>query len=154
MDSDTYFSVDLAFNYIKSKKPTNNNNLTSFLLIEFYLDQHIKYFLRIIRFSIVGGISTIINYSCFLTIYKLFKLHYIFSSSTGYLIGLLFGYYFNKYWTFNEKVMIGKLYIVKYSIAQLLGLIFSQLLLYIFVESLYLNFVLDIDVKQYRMLKQ
>ena len=39
MDSDTYFSVDLAFNYIKSKKPTNNNNnLTSFLLIEFYLD--------------------------------------------------------------------------------------------------------------------
>ena len=33
MDSDTYFSVDLAFNYIKSKKPTNNNNLTSFLLI-------------------------------------------------------------------------------------------------------------------------
>lgn len=39
MDSDTYFSVDLAFNYIKSKKPiNNNNNLTSFLLIEFYLD--------------------------------------------------------------------------------------------------------------------
>ena len=66
-------------------------------------------------------------------------MHYIFSSSTGYLIGLLFGYYFNKYWTFNEKVMIGKLYIVKYSIAQLLGLIFSQLLLYFFVESLYLN---------------
>ena len=66
-------------------------------------------------------------------------MHYIFSSSTGYLIGLLFGYYFNKYWTFNEKVMIGKLYIVKYSIAQLSGLIITQVILLLIVEILFFN---------------
>jgi len=90
---------------------------------------------RIIRFSIVGGISTVVNYTCFILIYKVLQLHYILSSSIGYIIGLLVGYSLNKNWTFVKKVIIGKSYFFQYSIAQIMGLIFCQILLYILVEA-------------------
>ena len=91
---------------------------------------------RIIGFSIVGGVSTIINYASFVFMYKALQFHYIFSSSVGYLIGLLLGYYLNKNWIFFQKVIIGKSYVVKYSVAQLAGLFFSQVLLWSLVEIL------------------
>lgn len=91
---------------------------------------------RIIRFSIVGVISTGVNYACFLLLYKVFQLHYILSSSIGYIIGLLLGYIVNKNWTFVKKVDIDKSYILQYSIAQIMALIFCQALLFYLVEFL------------------
>lgn len=96
----------------------------------------------IIRFSIIGVISTIVNDGFFSITYKILGLHYIFSSSTGYLIGLLLGYYFNKHWTLINKVIIGKAYISKYSISQLAGLVFYQVLLLSLVGVLHFNLLL------------
>ena len=104
---------------------------------------------RIIRFSIVGGISTIVNYGCFVFIYKSLQFHYIFSSSTGYIIGLLFGYYLNKKLTFFRKVIKGKSYIAKYSIAQLVGLMFCQALLLALVEFLYFNPFQNLQIEKH-----
>jgi len=58
------------------------------------------------------------------------------SSSIGYVIGLLLGYSLNKNWTFIKKVVIGKSYILQYSIAQIVALIFCQALLFYLVEFL------------------
>jgi|TARA_B100001964_G_scaffold220119_1_gene262862 putative flippase GtrA len=90
---------------------------------------------RVIRFSIVGGLSTVVNYACFFFMYKVLQFHYIFSSSIGYIIGLLVGYGLNKNWTFVKKVLVGKSYLFQYSMAQIMGLIFCQILLYILVET-------------------
>ena len=91
---------------------------------------------RVIRFTIVGAISTIVNYVCFILLYKVFQFHYILSSSIGYVIGLLLGYSINKNWTFINKVVIGKSYIFQYSSAQIVALIFCQALLFFLVEFL------------------
>ena len=90
---------------------------------------------RVIRFSIVGGLSTVVNYACFFFMYKVLQFHYISSSSIGYIIGLLVGYGLNKNWTFIKKVLVGKSYLFQYSMAQIMGLIFCQILLYILVET-------------------
>lgn len=94
---------------------------------------------RLYRFSIVGIISTAINYICFLLLYKTFFFHYILSSTIGYLIGLLLGYFINKNWTFVEKIEIKESYIVKYFFAQIIGLVICQLILLTLVEMLLLN---------------
>ena len=91
---------------------------------------------RIIRFSVVGLMSTGVNYACFVLLYKVLQLHYILSSSIGYIIGLLLGYILNKNWTFIKKVDIDKSYIFQYSIAQIMALVFCQALLFYLVEFL------------------
>ena len=94
---------------------------------------------KIIRFSIVGLISTIINYSLFFIIFSYLEAHYNLASSLGYIFGLFFGYLLNKYWTFNKKLNPGRTYVFKYIIAQLIGLIFCQVFLYLLVEFLVIN---------------
>ena len=96
-------------------------------------------FQRIIKFSIVGGSSTILNYSIFYILHIAIGLHYIFSSSFGYMIGLLGGYFFNKYWTFSKKVNLKSTYLIKYIFAQIGGLILCQISLFLLVNSFKTN---------------
>ena len=102
-----------------------------------------RLFKRIIRFSIIGGLSTSINYFLFYVFYMIFEFHYSLSSSFGYVVGLFFGYYFNKYWTFFRKVDLKKTYTVKYVIAQILGLLFCQISLFIFVNFFAINVLIS-----------
>ena len=94
---------------------------------------------RFLKFSIIGLISTIINYSIFFLLFNSFNIFYVFSSIVGYVIGLLFGYYFNKIWTFSNRILAGKSYIVKYTFYQILGLISQQVLLISLVEILLID---------------
>ena len=94
---------------------------------------------RFIKFSIIGIISTIINYLIFYVSYIFFNIYYVFASILGYIIGLLLGYFFNKRWTFTENVLIGKSYIIKYTFCQLLGLLSQQIVLIGLVEILLID---------------
>jgi putative flippase GtrA len=55
-----------------------------------------------IKFLLVGGAATILNYSVFLALYEFFDVHYLISSGTGYISGVVFGFYFNKIFTFES----------------------------------------------------
>ena len=94
---------------------------------------------RFIKFCIIGGFSTLLNYIIFYCFYKLFSIHYFFSSIFGYLVGLFFGYFFNKLWTYAQKIIKGKSYLFKYIAAQLLGLVSNQIMLLVLVELLKFN---------------
>jgi len=65
------------------------------------------------KFGIVGILSTTFNYGIFVVLYKIISIHYIVSSVTGYVSGLLLGYLLNKNWTFSAQVDKSKNYIVK-----------------------------------------
>lgn len=76
---------------------------------------------QIIRFLIVGGTSTVINYFIFYCLLNFFSVRYTFSSAIGYICGIFVGYFFNKNWTF-ESVSKSKLEVVKYYFTYLITL--------------------------------
>ena len=94
---------------------------------------------RFLKFSLIGLISTIINYLIFYILFIFFNIFYVFSSIVGYVIGLILGYYFNKKYTFSNKILAGKSYIVKYTFCQILGLISQQIVLISLVEILLID---------------
>ncbi|WP_435144750.1 GtrA family protein [Halobaculum sp. P14] len=55
-----------------------------------------------VRFCLVGGVATILNYSAFFALFQFLNVHYLISSGTGYLLGVAFGFYFNKTYTFEN----------------------------------------------------
>ena len=61
------------------------------------------------------------------------------SSALGYILGLIIGYYLNKYWTFINQINKIKNYFWGYIIVYVISLIASQLLLLIQVETLNMN---------------
>ncbi len=81
---------------------------------------------EIIKFLIVGGVSTALNYSSFFILLKLFELNYLLSSGLGYIFGLVLGYSLNKNWTFeykNESIKTKLRYVVVYGVNLLLSLL-------------------------------
>ena len=82
------------------------------------------------KFGIVGILSTVFNYGVFAFLYKIVSVHYILSSITGYVSGLLLGYFINKNWTFINQVDKSKNYIVDYFTVYVVSLFLSQVFLF------------------------
>ncbi len=55
------------------------------------------------RFVVIGGISTLINYAVFLVLYAMLSVNYLVASAAGYVVGAVFGYYFNARLTFRSR---------------------------------------------------
>lgn len=89
------------------------------------------------KFIVIGIISTILNYTSFFIFYKYFKIYYLLSSTLGFILGLVIGFYFNKQWTFEYKGNNKNIFI-KYLTLYLISLIISQIFLYTLVSYLYI----------------
>lgn len=95
------------------------------------MKQHI---LEIKKFLLIGGISTIINYGLFYVLFTVGGIAYIVSAIAGYVIGLLFGYFFNRMWTFESTNSRKVHEFSKYLLVYMISLIFSMLFLAFLVE--------------------
>lgn len=96
---------------------------------------------KAIKFLIVGGIGTALNYVTFLLLFKLLNVHYIAASVIGYITGLILGYYLNKNWTYYAASSQNseQKYICKYLTVYMLSLLASQILLKFLVEQKIFN---------------
>ncbi|MBP7282760.1 MAG: GtrA family protein [Leptospiraceae bacterium] len=97
---------------------------------------------RFIKFLVVGGICTIINYIIFYVLFNYFGVQYLLSSAIGYTSGLVIGYYVNKFWTYQVERDSQEKYMFKYLFVYLASLGASTLFLKFLVEFLNLNPVL------------
>jgi len=96
---------------------------------------------KVVRFAIVGGLSTLLNYGGFYCLLTFLGLHYLYASSFGFIVGVLFGYFLNKYWSFEYNGG-GRFLFIKYFCVYLFSLGTCLLFLYFTVSALGLNPVL------------
>lgn len=90
--------------------------------------------LELIKFFIVGGLSTIIDWSTFYLIGIVFGIHYILSLLIAYTFGAITNYSLNKIFTFkNKSKKIALQFITFFSLA-LISLFISILIMFTFVE--------------------
>ncbi|MDX1958787.1 MAG: GtrA family protein [Leptospiraceae bacterium] len=89
---------------------------------------------KIIKFLVVGGISTAINYGFFYLLHISF-LHYIPSSILGYILGLIAGFFLNKAWTYDDRTGNEKTLPILYLMVYLFSLLISTIVLYILVDT-------------------
>jgi len=88
-----------------------------------------------LKFIIVGGASTVINYAVFFVLLSTFNWNYLLSSGCGFFSGVLFGYFFNKLWTFKVEDSSARL-LLNYYLVYLGSLLISLLFLKITVDFL------------------
>ena len=91
------------------------------------------------RFIVVGILNTIIGVAAMFIAYNIFHLGYWVSSACDYIIGSIFSYFANKYFTFKSEKKSGKeiirftiniivCYFLAYGIAQpIMGLILGNI---------------------------
>ena len=89
-----------------------------------------KLFNQFKRFSIVGFLSTLINFGFYYISYKIFE-SILFASIIGYFMGLINSYIFGKKWVFKSKKSNNIKIITKFIFVYALGAILSTLTIYV-----------------------
>lgn len=77
---------------------------------------------QLIRFLVVGGSATILNFALFLVLYKVVGFKYTVSSALGYIAGIFWGYFLNKNWTYEVQSLSDR-YIFSYFFVYIVSLI-------------------------------
>jgi putative flippase GtrA len=85
----------------------------------------------LLRFLIVGGASTCVNYGIYLLLYLVVLLRYEYAFIMGFLSGVAFGYLLNRSWTFQVRSGDHKRdvwrYFIVYTASLLVGLVCMRL---------------------------
>ena len=66
------------------------------------LIQYQKNSKQLLKFLIIGALSTIISYSTFFSTLRFFAWHYLLANLAGFIVSVGFSYYCNQRWTFKN----------------------------------------------------
>ena len=94
------------------------------------------------RFSIVGGLMTLINFVLFYIFIRYLNLTYICSNIISYIIAVILSYYVNVRFTFTYRKQSTKeeyMKFIKYCCMRLVVLEVDSILLFCFVDILNIN---------------
>ncbi len=93
--------------------------------------------IQFLRYFFVGGTSSVIDLLVFIVLIEYVGLHYLIAAFFGYMIGLIWNYILCIVWVFESKHSRTK-EIVLVVLVTLGGLLWTELLLYFFVEFIHI----------------
>ena len=94
-------------------------------------------FNQIIKFLIVGGISTVIDWTVYYILYNFFGISPLVANILSFSISLIYNYMASVKWVFNvSKNKSKKRVFIEFVSLSLIGLLLSELILYLFINIL------------------
>jgi len=88
------------------------------------------------KFILVGLLSTVVNYLIFFIALHYFFINYLISSGIGFVAGVFAGFFLNKNWTFDSRLVQTKRIIISYFLVYVFSLALSLVFLKIAVGIL------------------
>ena len=98
--------------------------------------------IEFIKFSLIGGIMTVLSLALFALFIETFNINYIISNILSYTIAVIISFYLHKIYTFQQKSINKKqdfIKLVEFFLMKLVLLGLDTILLYLMVEILQLN---------------
>lgn len=111
-----------------------------------HLIQKIKLLIKkneeLIRYLIIGVLTTVINYIAFVIFANVIKIDMHISNIIAWLISVIFAYFTNKLFVFESKsfkplVLLKE--VVTFGAARVFSLLLEEIILYVFVDLLNMN---------------
>ncbi len=99
-------------------------------------------FLQFFRYIFVGGTSFIIDFCIYLLLINFINLNYLISAAIAFFISVLVNYYLSTSWVFNQDHIENRLIEFNlFILISLIGLVFTEILLYLFVDIFNINYI-------------
>lgn len=101
----------------------------------------IDLFKQLVKFGIVGVISTLLDYGLMVLFAEVFGIYYLLSSTLSYAISLVFNYLASMKYVFRSKEDMDKRKeFVIFTVLCLMGMGINQLILWLIVENLGIDY--------------
>jgi putative flippase GtrA len=99
--------------------------------------------LKFLKFGVVGFSGIFIDFGVTWLLKERFKIHKYFANSCGFLLATVSNYLLNRYWTFESHDPKAFEQFGKFFAIALVGLLFSNLIIYTLNDKLKINFYLS-----------
>lgn len=93
-------------------------------------------FRQFIKFSLVGVINTIIDFSVYLFFSRLIGLYFLYANIIAILVAMTFSFIANKYWTFQNNEKKIKSQYVKFTLVNGVYFLLNNMIVFVLVEYL------------------
>ncbi len=113
------------------------------LIRKLFVDKTDNIFLQFFRFIFVGGTAFIIDFSIYILLCYL-GINYLISAAVAFFISVIANYILSTSWVFNQSQIENRA--VEFNIflaISIVGWIFTEILLYLFVDILSLGLILS-----------
>ena len=101
-------------------------------------------FLQFFRFIFVGGTAFLIDFFIYYSLIEFFGVEYLISAAIAFFISVLANYYLSTSWVFNQSQIENRAIEFNLFLAiSIVGLIFTEILLYIFVDMCSLDYIIS-----------
>src|SRR4030065_2640715 len=67
------------------------------------ISNNTKGIFQFVSFSLIGVLNTLIHYTIFLLLFRVFEINYLVASGVGYFVGMVNSYFLNRRWTFMSS---------------------------------------------------
>ena len=100
--------------------------------------------IQLFRYTFVGGIAFLVDFSVLYVLTEYCYLHYLYSAGIAFTLGLFLNYALSIAWVFNSRKLENRvLEFLLFSLIGLIGLIFNELFLYIFTDILAMYYLIS-----------
>lgn len=101
-----------------------------------------KLFLQILRFGFVGGTAFLIDAGILYILTEFFDIHYLIANVISFAISTIYNYILSILFVFDTKKKGGGLQATVFVILSIVGLMISQLLMWIFVDLFFISTII------------
>jgi putative flippase GtrA len=96
-------------------------------------------FNQLFRYTFVGGIAFIADFSSLFILTDIFNIYYLISAAVAFLLGTIINYSLSIIWVFSKRKILNKSFeFAIFSLIGIVGLGLNELIIWVFTE--YVNF--------------
>lgn len=110
----------------------------------FLISETDSWLAQLFRYSIVGGLSFVVDYGLLYILTEWIGLHYLLSATVSFVAGLAVNYLISISWVFSRSRLSSRsAEFAVYGAIGVVGLLLNSLLLYLFTDHLHLHYLLS-----------
>ncbi len=99
-------------------------------------------YIQLFRYTFVGGISFLFDFTALYVLTEYFMLHYLVSAAFAFLLGLSINYLLSVTWVFKSRNLENRFAeFVVYSLIGVAGLVLNELIIWVFTEFMLVHYL-------------
>ena len=112
--------------------------------MQLFIGKNSHWFIQLFRYTLVGGLSFVIDYGLLYILTSYWGIYYILSATISFIAGLVINYLISTRWVFNESKLKNRTAeFIIYGLIGVVGLVINNALLYLFTDYLHIYYMVS-----------
>ena len=100
--------------------------------------------IQLFRYTFVGGIAFIFDFSTLYILTEYFNIHYLISAAIAFLLGLTINYFLSIMWVFQKRSLKSKyIEFIVFALIGIIGLTLNEFIIWFFTEIVNIHYLLS-----------